>query len=169
MSGFYGTPVIAPAAINTIQIENSDGSTILGVVTGEETILTATDEDIKIGKIAATDGGIVEGTNTITYETTTSYRLILPGEEFSIPLSNHNIYDYTKFQCIIVAFSSDYSTSVESLAVTVNDSVFSVATSEKISYITKNHNKKSIDLNFTNDTNKIYCIRYFTYHDELEE
>ena len=165
----YGNAVMAPAALKTVILEDGNGNELTGVVVGEETIFTAKASDIKIGKVAATDMGIVYGENTITYQTTASTCLIFPGEDFSIPLNNRNTYDYTKFQCIIVVFSSDYSTNVESFGITVDDSVFSVETSNKISDITKNHDAKSIDLNFTNTTDKVYSIRYFTYHEEVEE
>ena len=165
----YGSMVGGTAPIKTVILMDSNGNEMTAVVTGEEVVFTATADDIKIGKIAATDEGIVEGKNTNTYQTTASTCLILPGEDFSIPLNNRNTYDYTKFQCIIVVFSSDYSANVESFGITVDDSVFSVETSNKISDITKNHDTKSIDLNFTNTTDKVYSIRYFTYHEEVEE
>ena len=47
--------------------------------------------------------------------------------------------------------------------VSMNDGLFSVETSKKISNITKNSETKSIDLNITNDSKDIYEIIYFTY------
>lgn len=157
------------APLKTVILEDENGNEVVGIVTESPVILTARPSDIKIGKTAAIDSGVVEGENTINYRTEVSNRLILPGEDFSIPLYDYNQYDYTKFQCIIVVFDSDYNTNVELLGVSINDSIFSAETSEKVSDITKNHNTKSIDLNLTNTTDKIYSIRYFTYHEELEE
>lgn len=166
MSGFYGTPIIAPAAINTIQIENSDGSTLFAVVTGEETILTATADDIKIGKVAATDGGIVEGSDTKTYRTTQGSYAIRPGKSFSIPLSQYDKYDYTKFQAVISEFNTNFTNSVQSDKVSLNDAVYSVNSLTKLSDVTKNISEKSIDLNIINDTTKDYVIHYMTYKEE---
>lgn len=47
----------------TFLIEDQDGNQLTGVVVDELTIFTATAEDIKIGKTAATDSGIVTGTH----------------------------------------------------------------------------------------------------------
>lgn len=162
VSGGFGMP-------NIVEITDGSGNTFIGAVTDSEVALDATRDDVKIGKFFAANDGIQEGINTITYRTETASRLILPGEDFSIPLSNYNQYDYTKFQCIIVVFNSDYSTNAESYGITIDDNVFSTTTSEKISSITKNSNTKSIDLNLTNTSDKTYSIRYFTYHEDVEE
>lgn len=153
----------------TIEIISDDGTDLMGVVVDQEQILDAKPSDVKIGKKVVSDSGLIEGTNTINYRTIAGSCLVLPGQNFSIPLKMYNQYDYTNFQGIIVLFNSDYSDSVETMAITINDSVFSVETSEKLSNITKNEDIKSIDLNITNDSANIYSIRYFTYHEEMEE
>lgn len=166
MSGLYGTPIIAPAAINTIQIENGDGSTIFGVVTSEETVLTATADDVKIGKIAVTDSGVIEGTDTKTYRTTQASRIILPGKSFTIPLSKYKQYDYTKFQAMIAEFNTTQLDSTSVGKVSINNAVYSVNSTTKLSDVTKNALTESVDLNITNDTNNVYVIHYITYREE---
>lgn len=44
-------------------IVDDNGNELVGVVTDELTLLTATAEDIKLGKTAAVDSGIVTGTH----------------------------------------------------------------------------------------------------------
>lgn len=47
----------------TFIIEDADGNTFTGIVVGEEVIFTATAEDIKFGKTAGTEAGVVTGTH----------------------------------------------------------------------------------------------------------
>ena len=47
----------------TFVLVDEDGNEIVGAVVDEITIFDATAEDIKIGKVAATDSGIVTGTH----------------------------------------------------------------------------------------------------------
>ena len=47
----------------TFVIVDENNNELTGVVVDEITLLTATAEDIKLGKIAATDSGIVTGTH----------------------------------------------------------------------------------------------------------
>ena len=48
----------------TFILVDEDGNEIVGTVVEEITMFDATAEDIKIGKVAATDSGIVVGTHT---------------------------------------------------------------------------------------------------------
>lgn len=153
----------------TLILEGEDGTQIVGVITEQESVFNAKPSDVRIGKKVVTDSGIIEGTNTITYRTEAGSRLVLPGEEFSIPLQNYNQYDYTKFQGIIVVSNSDYNDVAETMGIVINDTVFSTETFQKLSNITKNQDHKSVDLNITNDSENTYEFFYFTYHDEVEE
>ena len=101
--------------------------------------------------------------NIPAYETRMSSLTVEPNETCSIPLSSEERYNYTKFQCIIAVYNSDYSTNMVTKYVSMNDGLFSVETSNKVSNITKNSNTKSIDLNITNNSQDTYIIIYFTY------
>lgn len=147
-------------------LEDENGNSFVGVTVGEEAVLDATPADVRINKTFASDEGVQVGENTITYRTTQSFCLILPGDKFSIPLPMYNCYNYTKFQAILVLYSPDYSSSAKTMSITINDSVFSTETSEKLANITKNSDTRSIDLNITNNSDDIYMIRYFTYCQE---
>lgn len=150
----------------TFILEDENGNEITGVVVDKQTIFTATADDIKIGKIAATDDGITEGLDTKTYRVTFSSHLILPGADFSIPLGEYDKYNYTKFQCMIAKFNTSFSDSVEASKVAINDNVYQVNSVNIISQITRNVDTKSIDLNITNDTEDYYVIHYSTYKEE---
>lgn len=164
MSGLYGTPIIAPAAINTIQIENSDGSTILGVVTGEETIFTATDNDVREGSVYASDGGVSTGTKVIpSYHTTEILRYIPVGSDVTIPLPTLNKYDYTKLQVIICDFNENMSNSVSATKISILDKVFDVNSTNIVSNVTKDETTKSINLGITNNSTVPWVVRCLTY------
>lgn len=164
MSGFYGTPVIAPAAINTIQIENGDGSTLFAVVTGEETILTATDNDVREGLVYASDGGISTGSKVIpSYHTTESARFIDVGKELNIPLPAADRYDYTKLQVIVCSYDTSLSNSVATEKVVINDNIYNVGETISISTVFKNEETKTIELGLINDGDKPLILRCFTY------
>lgn len=150
----------------TFIIADENGNEITGVCVDEEVVFTATADDIKIGKIAATDEGIVEGTDTKTYRTTQASCLILPGMDFSIPLDKYNIYDYTKFQCIIAKFNTSAVDSIETNRIAINNKVYPVNSVNEISQITKNENTKSVDLNIINNTDEFYMIHYMVYKEE---
>lgn len=47
----------------TFIIEDENGNELVGVVVGQETVFTATSDDIIKGKVAATDTGVVVGTH----------------------------------------------------------------------------------------------------------
>ena len=64
MSVIYGNIVGGSAGFgNTLILEDEYGNQLVGVVTDEVTLLTATADDIKLGKVAATASGIAVGTH----------------------------------------------------------------------------------------------------------
>lgn len=150
----------------TFVLTDERGTELMGVVVGQETVFTATSDDIKVGKIAATNEGITEGVDTRTYRTVHATRIIFPGETFSIPLDLYNQYDYTKFQAMIAEFNTTPFDSTLVNKVSINDQVFDVNSSTKLSDVTKNVSSKSIDLNITNNTESIYIIHYNTFKGE---
>ena len=56
------------------------------------------------------------------------------------------------------------SVAVEKIA--LNDAVYVANSGTKVSDITKNEITKSVDLNFTNDTSKVYVIHFSTYKED---
>lgn len=150
----------------TFIIEDEDGNEFTGVLTDKLTVFDATPADVKIGKTFVSDEGVSEGTDTRTYRTTHANCLIFPGESFSIPLDKYNQYDYTQFQAMISVFNTTVLDSVSIEKISIYDSVFNVNSSDVISNVTKNSLSKSIDLNFTNNTDSVYIINYNTYKEE---
>lgn len=162
----YGNAVMAPTALKTVTLEDTNGNSYTGVVTGEQVIFTANPSDIKIGKTAAIDGGIVEGTDTKTYRTCMQNYLILPGDAYSIPLPEYDRYNYTQFNCMIAKFNNEINDSTAVEKIVLNDHVYNTNSTEALSTVIKNSTTKSIDLNMINDTEYIYIVYILTYKEE---
>ena len=150
----------------TFVLTDENGTELIGVCTEKEVIFDATAADIKIGKTAATDSGITEGTDTKTYRTTHAWWLVFPGESFSIPLQEFDKYNYTAFQAMIAEFNTTQFDSVFVDKISLNDAVYNVCSTEKLADTTKNLLSKSIDLNVVNNTDNVYIIHYNTYKEE---
>ena len=151
----------------TFIIEDDNGNEITGVCVDQQIVFDATAADVRIGKIFASDDGIMQGENTITYRTSEGSEYILPGADFCVSdLGVYNEYNYTKLQCIITKYSSNKDERMSAEKIVLNDSVYNVGSSIAISTVTKNVEKKSIDLNITNETDDIYIIYFFTYAQE---
>jgi hypothetical protein len=148
----------------TFIINDANGNEIVGVVTENVQVFDATPADVKLGKTFAYDGGV--GVGTDTRMAIASSCVIAPGAQLTIPLSDYDAYDYTKFQAVITVRSSNYSDSATIVGYVLNDSVFLVGSSTKVSSLSKNANTKSIDFNINNDSNQTYEIHYFTYREE---
>ena len=149
----------------TFIITDEDGIEYTGVVTDKEVIFTANAAtDIREGTVAATDEGIVTGSAVVpNYETTTGVKIITSGSEFKITLTWHDMYDYTKLQCIICKYNSSINDSVAADRVFIGDDVYGANSVISMATVTKNRDEKSIDLNLTNTSDGIYVVRYFTY------
>lgn len=163
----YGNTVGGFAPIKVIQLELEDGTVLEGVVAEEVPVIDATPKDVMLGKTAILSSGIVTGEREfLSYRTTRSSKLILPGMSFSIQLSDYDKYDYTQFQCVIAKRNTSTTDSVEVDRVGLYNNIYATNSTEVMSSITKNTNNKSIDLNITNNTEDMYYIHYFTFKEE---
>lgn len=153
----------------TFIIQDDNGNEITAVVTDQEQIFTATDNDVREGLVYASSDGVSTGTKNIpAYRTSTGYSVVLPNSNFTIPyLTQYDKYNYTELQCIITLFNSDMNDSVSAEKVVINSVVYNVGTSVALSNVIKDAVNKSIDLNIINNSENTYLIRYFTYKEEL--
>lgn len=165
----YGNPVGGSLNAKTYQIECNGGTVeIMAVVVDEETIFDADVNDVRAGKVFATNNGVKVGTRNIpAYNTCAGYRIIAPNEEFKIVLSASDLYDYTKLQCIICPFNTSISDSVAADRVVIDGNLYEVNSSTVLSEVTKDATEKAIKLGITNDSSSSYIIRLFTYKEEL--
>ena len=142
----------------TFIIEDSDGNEITGVVVGQETVFTATDNDVRAGYVYAGDGGVSTGTKIIpSYHTMMGEKKIMPGKAFVIRDEN---YDYDFIQVIICSYYTSLSDSVAAIMIAVNDNVYMVNSTESIATVIKDHENKQIDLSIINNTDSPQILRY---------
>lgn len=165
----YGNPVGGALNAKTYQLECNGGTAeIMAVVVDEETIFDADVNDVRAGKVFATNNGVKVGTKNIpAYNTCEGYRIIAPNEEFKIVLSASDLYDYTKLQCIICPFNTSISDSVAADRVVIDGNLYEVNSSTVLSEVTKDATEKAIKLGITNYSSSSYIIRLFTYKEEL--
>ena len=164
---FYGNPVGGFCYPKTYILTDENGNEMAtGVVVGEKTVFDATPADVRVDKVFASDEGVQVGIDTKTYRTTFGIKYILSGESFSIPLDKYDSYNYTKFTAMISSFNTSDLDSVAVNKVSVNDAVYTVNSTTKLSDVTKNTSTKSIDLNIVNNTGSTCIIYYSTYKEE---
>lgn len=161
----YGNVVGGTSPLKTVIIKDESGNEYIGVVTESEVMLTAVaSEDIRKGKVAVTDSGIVTGSAVIpNYETCAGQKIIRSGNKFSITLTVDDMYDYTELQCIICPFNSSINDSVAAERVVIDGNIYDARSTEIIATVTKNSESKTIDFNLTNTSDIPYIVRFFTY------
>ena len=98
----------------TFILVDSDNNQFTGVVTDNIQVFDATDNDVRLGKTYVSDGGVSVGTKDIpAYRTYTGQEIIFPGDKFIISgLSVYDLFDYTKLQCVISKFNTNFEDSV---------------------------------------------------------
>lgn len=166
MAKIYGNTVGATGGLpKSFLLETEDGVQLVGVTVGEETVFDATDNDVREGKIYASDNGVSTGTKNIpSYHTTTGYRLITSGSTFATyPLANLNLYDFTELQVIICPFVETVDNSTAAEKVVINENVYVVNSNEPIATVIRDGENKTINLGIINDSEGLYLMRYFTY------
>lgn len=148
----------------TFILETPDGKEIPAVLTDREIVFTATANDIREGKVAATATGVTIGEKVIpSYHVNEGHRYIKPGTKFSIPLKSLDLYKYTKLQAIICPYNNSIPESVAAEKVSIDGKVYDVNSTISISIVTTNDPEQSIDLGIINETDKPFVLRYFTY------
>lgn len=155
-----------PLTPKTYIFKTEDGQEIPGVLVSSEMILTATANDIRKDSVAVTDAGVTTGTKVIpAYHTCQGTRLVTAGSSLTIPnvKPDIDIYDYTKLQSIVCAFNTSLENSVSAEKVAIDDKLYNVQSTESISTIIKNHDSKTIELGFTNESSSSMVIRFFMY------
>lgn len=160
----YGTPVGGVGLERTYILTDENGVEFPATFVDNETSFDATANDIRIGKVAATDYGITTGTKEIpAYHTTEGFKAIRAGGAYEITLQR---YDYTKLQVIICQYNTSASNSVAAEIVSINDKVYAVGSTEELASVSVDSTYKKINLGITNDGDTSRVMRYFTYKEE---
>lgn len=150
----------------TFILTDENGTELTGVVVDKMTIFDATDNDVRDGKVYASDSGVSTGTKDIpAYYTTEGVVAVPVGSSFVI--KNLPDYEYTKLQVIICAFNTSMSNSVAAEKISINSKVYAVGSVNELATVVVDIENKAIDLGIINDGETPCVIRYLTYKEEL--
>lgn len=163
----YGALIDKLANPQTFILQDEEGNEVAAVLVANETVFTATENDIRKGAVAATSEGVTVGTKVIpSYHTSESAILIKAGGRYKISiLKELELYKYTKLQAIICDYNNNMSKSVSAEKVAINDKVYDVQSVVPLATVSANETDKTIDFGITNDTDKPKVLRFFTYKD----
>ena len=145
----------------TFVIQDENGNEVTAVVTDQEQIFTATDNDVREGFVYASDSGVSTGTKNIpAYHTSEGYKIVTDGSKFIVQFPN---YKYTKLQAIICPYNVSFAGSVAAEKVAIDGKVYPVQSTVAEADISLNDTVGYVDFGLTNTSGKLYLIRYFTY------
>lgn len=145
---------------------DEEGNEYPAVLVSEETVFDATANDIREGKVAATEAGVTVGTKEIpAYITTEGRKLITAGQRMMITL-NDGKHEFTKLLAVICSYNTTMTDSVSVEKSCIDSKVYPVASTEALATIVVDHDAKAIDLGIMNETEKPVIIRYITYKEE---
>lgn len=166
------TPSEMIEAVTTIMetgtyiLVDEEGNEVPAVFVENDTVFTATANDIRRGMTAVTDAGVTEGTKEIpAYHTQDGYKRIAPGGELSIPMYSDQC-QYTRFQAVVCSYNGTIMNSVAAEMVAIEGKLYIVRSVDAIASVTVDVENEAIVLGVTNDSDDYLVIRYFTYKEE---
>lgn len=144
---------------------DEEGNEMAGALVSQEMVFDATENDVREGKVFASELGVKTGEKFIpSYVTREGYRIIPNGSEYNITtLYDMDLYDFTKLQVIICSWAGSLDGSVAAQKIAINDGVYAVNSTDLLSTVIKDSTTKSIKLGIMNDSGSPCIIRYFTY------
>ena len=152
---------------STYILVDSDGNEVVATLVDEATVFDATANDIRLGKVAATESGVTTGTKEIpAYHTTEGVEKIPAGSALTIPMFSDKC-QYTKLQALICTFNTLVSDSVATEKVSIDGKVYNVGSTTVLSEVSVDSVNQSINLSLMNDSDHPVVIRYFTYKEEM--
>lgn len=163
------TPAEMIEAVSTILdsatyiLVDEDGNEIPAVFVENETVFDATANDIRLGKIAASSEGVVEGTKEIpSYNTTEGFEYIPAGSDIKIRMFSDKC-EYTKLQAMVCAFNTTTNDSVATEKVSIEGKVYEVNSTDAIAEVVVDVENQAIDLSIINESDNPVVVRFFTY------
>lgn len=147
----------------TFILQDENGNEITGVIVDQETIFTAGDNDVREGSVYASDGGVSTGTKKIpSYHTEFGNRVIMAGNEITIKTSEYN---YSNLLVTIMTYNTSMSQSTSSTYISINNGMYAVGSSEKVSDITIDEVNEQINLGLTVLEKSV--VRYLVTREEF--
>lgn len=164
LRGFFGGSGSGPDDQTYILVDEK-GNEVTAVLVDEKTVFDATPNDIRLGKVAATEAGVTTGTKDIpAYYTSEGFKLIPAGSPFAITKIKN--CEYTKLQVLICAFGTSLTESVATEKVSIDSKVYETGSTVVLSTVSVDKEALKIDLGITNNGETPCVMRYFTYKEE---
>lgn len=159
----YGNAVGGSSGFGkTFILEDEAGAQFMAVCVGEETVFTATDNDVREGLVYASDKGVSTGTKIIpVYYARCGKKFVLAGNEATMVIPEYN---YDNLIVTISTYNTSLSQSVASTYVSIDDAMYVAGNNAKISDITINAENGQINLGVTVDKKSV--LRYFVLKEE---
>lgn len=146
----------------TYILVDEDGVEVPAVFVDNETVFTATANDIRLGKTAVTEAGVTEGEKEIPgYFTEEGFVEISPGASLTIEMFS-DMCNYTKLQAIVCAFNTTIANSVAAEKVSIDSKVYDVRSTVALTSVVVDTVNQCINFGLSNTGAKPIIIRYFT-------
>jgi hypothetical protein len=142
----------------TFIITDENGNELTGVITDQEQIFTATDNDVREGFVYASDAGISTGTKDIpSYYTRCGHKFVLAGKQVTLTAPEYN---YKNLMITISTYDTSVDKSVVPTHISVGNEIYAVGNSTKLSDITVDADNGLIDFGITVNEKSVlrYCI-----------
>lgn len=162
LKGFFGGTG-GGSTDQTYILVDETGKEFTAVMVDEKTVFDATANDIRFGKVAATETGVTTGTKDIpAYYTMEGYEKIRSGKPMRINLYSH-LCEYTKLQVLVCAYGDSFNGSVSTEKVAIDGRVYAVNSTIPLAEVVVDSENQAIDLSLVNDNENAVLIRFFTY------
>ena len=146
----------------TFIIQDQDGNEITGIVTGSEVIFTAGDNDVREGMVYASDSGVSTGTKNIpAYYARYGCKVFLANSQVIITVPE---YDYKSILIVISKYNTKIVDSTASIFTSIDNGMYEVGNSTKISDIIIDAVNEQIDLGITVSEKSV--LRYLVIREE---
>ena len=144
---------------------DENGNEMAGVLVSQETVFDATENDVREGKVFASELGVKTGTKFIPpYNTVSGKRKIASGQSLVIPLYDTlTLSDYTELQVIVCDYNTSFADSVSAAKVVIDSKVYSVGEIDVVAEVIKDTENNKINLGITNEGENDCLIRYLLY------
>lgn len=155
-TGGFGFP-------RTYVITDSNGNELTGVVVGQETIFTATDNDVREGSVYAGDSGVSTGSKIIPiYYASCGKKIALANSEAVVSVPE---YDYDNLIVTVSTYNINSIQSVTTTYVSVDNALYVAGSNTKVSDIIADIENEQINLGITLSEKSV--IRYFVLKEEF--
>lgn len=146
----------------TFTLVDEDGNELTGIVVDRMTIFDATDNDVREGMVYASGSGVSTGTKIIpVYYAGYGCKIISANSAVTISTPE---YDYDDILIVISRYNTTTANSVVSTFTSIDNSMYAVGNSVKVSDIVVDMNNKKINLGIVSSEKSV--VRYFVIREE---